>query len=521
MAHPEAPGAEAHVSQARPAGILRLARLFDPVTLDAAKVELMEDYLLLPLLHQTLLDVVDGTNLVVSAATEWSASADKRVYSFRLRPGVRFSNGREVVAEDYVYALERALDPATVAPMSSYLKGIRGAEAFVGGRSPHLAGASAPTKDLLRVELEHPDPTFGFVVSMPLMAAVPREEVIRLGPRFSVTPVTTGAYQVGEWRRGHRLRLVPNPHYSGLEPRHFDGVDIMIGGDETTHLMMYERGELDMANITGSGIPLASLRRLQNDPRWRDLIEYRETFNTEFLTLNTEIPPLTHVLVRRAINHAINRDRWMRVATRHATHARGPLPPIMPGADPALEGYDYNPDAARRLLIQSGLPLPLKTTLWHALDEPTRFLAQGVKGDLSGVGIEVELKPVTFAQLVAAVQVRGQVPMATMGWTVSVPDPVDMLGTQLDGRTLSNNPTLNVAFYHNPEVDRILDLAAPEVNPATRSLLYGQAERLVVMDAPWVFLGHRNIYGLRSRRVKGPLMDPLTWYRFDHVWVEE
>jgi ABC-type transport system substrate-binding protein len=512
--------ASASTAAPKTGGTLRLARLFDPVTLDVAQVQLTEDLLLVPLLNQTLLDVRNGTNLVPGTAREWSTSPDKRVYTFRLRPGVCFSNGREAVASDYVFALERILAPATAAAMSSYLKGIRGADEFINGLTNHVAGLLAPSPDTLIIELKSPDPTLGYVL-LSLGVAVPPEEVARLGPRFSTHPVGTGPYVVSEWKRGVRLRLACNPYYHGVEPQHLDGVDIRIGGDETTHLMMFEQGELDLAGITLAGIPLPSLRRLSHDPRWRDLIESEQLFETDFITLNTEVPPLTNVLVRRAINHAINRDKWERVAMHYATHAEGILPRIMPGFNPALKGYEFDPEKARRLLIESGLSLPLHIVLWHGLEEPYRYLAQGVQGDLKAVGIELELKPVTYAQLVSAMEIRREVPMGLTGWNVAIPDAVDMLGQQFDGRTVTNVATWNQAYYQNPEVDQLLDQAAPEIDLRRRFELYQRVEQIIMRDAPLVVLGYVNKFALRQRRLKGPLLEPLWFYRFDRVWIDE
>jgi ABC-type transport system substrate-binding protein len=210
----------------------------------------------------------------------------------------------------------------------------------------------------------------------------------------------------------------------------------------------------------------------------------------------------------------------MRVATHHYAHAEGAIPKLMPGFDGELRGYDYNPGKARRLLRESGLSLPLRVALWHAMSEQQRFCAQGVQEDLKQVGIDVELRAVSLGQLSVAMESRGRVPMALYGWNVSIPDPVDMLGSQFDGRTLTNNPTMNYAFYQNIELDRLLDAAAPEVDLPRRFELYRRAERLIVQDAPWVFLGHLNIYALRQPWLKGPLLEPLYWYRFDRVWIE-
>jgi oligopeptide transport system substrate-binding protein len=297
-------------------------------------------------------------------------------------------------------------------------------------------------------------------------------------------------------------------------------VDLLVGGDETTHLMMFERGELDIANITGAGIPYPSFHRLSLDPQWRGLIERKTAFETDNLILNTEIPPLNNVLVRRAINHALDRDRRMRVAQGYDRHAEGVIPPGMPGYNSALRGYDYDPAQARELLRQSGLELPLHTQLWYPLGEEYRTQAQGFQWDLARVGIAIELKAVSSSEITPALQTRGRVPMALWGWSVVIPDPVDILGTQFDGRAVTNAATMNLSFYNNPAVTQLLDQAAPEVDLAKRYAWYQQAEKIIVSDAPWVFLGHANILALRQSWLKGPLLEPLWEYRFDRVWID-
>jgi ABC-type transport system substrate-binding protein len=192
----------------------------------------------------------------------------------------------------------------------------------------------------------------------------------------------------------------------------------------------------------------------------------------------------------------------------------------MPGFDPNFRGYDFNPEKARELLRQSGLPLPLHSVLWHSLNEPYTFQAQGIQADLKRVGIEADLNPVTGAQLTSAMGIRGRVPIGLTGWNVAIPDPVDMLGQQFDGRTVTNAFTWNQAFYQNAELDRLLDEASPQIDLRRRFELYQQAERLIMKDAPCAVLGYINKYALRQRRLKGPLLEPLWVYRFDRVWLD-
>ena len=498
-------------------GTLRLARLSDPTTLDPLRVSMAEDFCLMPFLHQTLLDVADLTNVVPSTAREWSVSPDKKIYTIRLRPGVKFSNGRDVVAADYIFTLERCLNPASGSFLITYLQGIHGAEDFGKGRTNHVAGLASPTADTLTIELDLPDPTFHYLLCSSAGVAIPAEEVVRLGAKLSLQPVGTGPYVVREWKRGARLRLARNPHYHGIEPQHLDGVEVLIGGDETTHLMMFERGELDVVK----NIPFPSFRRLADNQSWHDRIEFLDRTTTLCLCLNTEVPPFTNILVRRGMNHAVNRDRWLRVAGRQASHAEGVTPKIIPGFDPSLRGYDYNPAKARQLLQESMMSLPLHSTFWHPIDDSSRFIAQGVQADLKAVGIEVELKPVASAQMWDSAGIRGRVPFFLGGYGPLCPDPLETLRECFDQHAISSDQTSNLGFYHNPEVHRLLGAAATEVDVTRRYDLCRRAERIIVDDAPWVFMGFSTSFSLRQKRLKGPLMDPSWDYRYDRVWIEE
>jgi oligopeptide transport system substrate-binding protein len=448
------------------------------------------------------------------AAKGWNVSPDQRVFTIHLRPGLKFSTGRDVVASDYIYALERILNPATGSGNSTPLRDIRGAKDFVSGKTNRLGGVLALSSLSFRVVLENPDPTFPYNLQF---TAMPREEIAGQEEHYSVRPVCTGPYMVEEWIHGARLKLTQNPHYQGPKPQYFDGVELLIGGDESTHLMMFERGELDVSN----GIPRASFHRLSEHPRWRDLIQRIQLFETHCLILNTEITPLDNKLVRRAINHAIDRDRRMEVASGFYTHAEGAIPPIMPGYDPGLRGYSFDPEQARNLLHQTGLPLPLHTQLWHDTSDGSRTLAQGIQWDLKQAGIETELVVRSVNELLTASTIRGKVSMTLTGWFASLPDPRDMLGTHFAGRAFADVEPMNQSFYNNPDVNDVLDRASLEINWQKRFKLYQQAEKMIVADAPWVFLGHGNGFALRQPWIKGQLMDPFWLYRFDRIWFEK
>ena len=501
-------------------GTLRLALPNDPQTLDPALVSLQTDFELTALLFLPLLDVTNGLTLVNYSATEWRSSPDARIYTFHLRPEIRFSNGRPVVASDYAYALERIVDPQLASPGCFYITGIRRATGLTANPTKRLAGVRCEGSHTLVVELDQPDPTFPYLMANVFGMAVPPEEVRRLGSRYGLRPVGTGPYQVEEWIRGVRLVFKPNPHYCGPKRRRFDRIEIMIGGDEATHLMMFERGALDIASISGIGIPMPDQRRLMQDPRWSPFIERSWMLSADFVALNTEMPPLDNVKIRQAINYAVNKPRRLHIANGRFTPANGIIPPGMPGFNTNLVGYPYNPTRARELLTESGVSLPIRLSFWHPTSQEVMTLAQGIQADLKAVGIETELKAVTAGAMYNASSIRKNVQMGLANWIALLPDPKDMLGMQFDGRTLTSTPGANMAWYTNSVVDQLLDKAAISVNLMERFTLYQKIEEIVVGDAPFLFLGHRKYFALRQPWLKGSLIEPLWLYRLDRVWIE-
>lgn len=489
---------------------LRIAYAQDAKTLDPALMVEADNYELLPLLFTPLLDSSDATRILPSGVRDWSHSPDWRVFTFHLRPELRFANGRRVVAADYAFALDRIANPETGSMSLDYLKGIRGAADVRDGKTKHLAGVSAPDPDTLVVELAASDVTFPFVMSV---QALPREALEPSPADFAVRPIGTGPYQVAEWRRGHRMILVPNPCYGGAEPRHFERIEILFGLDEATQMMMFERGDLDAVRL-----PFSQLQRTRQEPWLAERSTSISMLSSRFLVMNTEIPPLDDVRVRQAISHAIDRHRRMLVKTGWCEPANGMIPAAMPGHDPGLTGLPYAPGTARVLLAQAGVKLPLALALWY--NPANAVLAQGIAADLDQVGIHLELKPVAQAQLDEATAHRGEVPLSLNGWTTSLPDPKDMLATQFDGRQIGDESWLNVAFYQNPEVNRLLDEAAATTDLPLRYARYQHIEQIVVQDAPYVFLGHPRMFALRQTSVKGPLLDPGTGFRWDRVWME-
>jgi len=500
----------------RRGGTLHLLMASDWRNLDPAIAYDSESTPLDKLLFRGLLDYGDGNDVVPSQASDWNVSADGKTYRFHLRPGVKFSHGREVEAADYVFSLERILDPKTGSPGQSLYLDIVGAPEFAAGKTPHVAGLLAPDRGTLVIELSRPCYIFRYLMTLGFAAALPREVVVRHGKDFQYHMEGSGPYRVAEWRRGARWRFERNPHYAGTDGW-FDAVEIMIGGDAMLAAMMVERGEIDVCRAGA-----ATRIRFQRDPRLRSWLHAVTPCNTCYLFLNTEMKPFDDARVLRAMNHAVDRRRLEKLMAGDAVGAEGVVPESMPWSNPGRPRYAFDPERARALLREAEMPDGFKTEMWYTmgrgLDER---LAQGLQQDLRNVGITVELKPTAFAAYFDKAQTRRQVPCGLFGWYQDYPDPSTFLDTLLNGDRITEENCNNQAFYNNPEVNRRLNEASRIVDGDRRLQLFREAEDLAIRDAPWVTLYSDRLTVICHPRLRGDVPHPVWGWRYENMWLAE
>ena len=507
--------AAAPSDQPKRGGTLHLWEPTDLRTLDPAIAYDTASEPVVRLLFRGLLEYDDGVNLVLGQAQDWNISPDGKTYTFHLRPGIKFSNGREVEAADYVYTLQRILDPATDSPGQGFFTDIAGAQKFVDGKATNVTGLIAPDKHTLIVQLEQPLFTFRYSLAMTFADVVPRDIAGRYGKDFQYHLVGTGPYSLVEWRRGVRWRLARNSYYIGPDG-YVDAVDIMVGGDSTTATMMLERNELDTVQAT----PPDAVR-FERDPKLRSWLVPVSTANTDYIFMNTEIPPFDNVLVRRAVNYAINKARLTRLTGDFAIVAHGIVPPAMSWTNATLTQYAYDPDQARALLRQAGFTNGLKTKFSFMGDSPTfPRLAQDIQQDLSQVGIDAEMDPINSAAFEVAAGERHKLAFGVWGWFQDYPDPSDFLDVLFNGRYIIESDCNNTAFYNHTNVNQLLDQANASLDAGERTRLYRQAEDLIMRDAPWVPLMHEVLPMVYNPRVHGTQPHPVWLYRYEWMWLD-
>jgi len=498
---------------APPGPYLRLAERDDVPTLDPARGYDTVSWQFEAMLFNTLVDYDADGNLQGELATAWDVSDDHLTYTFHLRRDVRFTNGRPLVADDIRYSIERTLNPATRSQGAEFFRGIRGAEQCTAAPC-RLAGIEILDPYTVRFRLRQFDPLFLHKLAMPFAAAVPAEEVERWGEDFARHPVGSGPFVLSEWAPGQRLQLQRNPDYFVPGVPRLAGVVRLVGVSDDLAWLKYDAGQLDVV----ASIPPAEFARLVRTPRYQPLLRHETTMRTQYIGMNCRLQPFTDRRVRQAMNFAVNKVKLLRLINNRGTVAKGFVPPNMPGANPDLPGYPFDPGHAQRLLTEAGYPNGFTTMLWVRSADDTLRLAQSIQQDLADVHVAVRIKPIAWGPFLEAVRSPDLVPMFLLGWEADFPDPSNFLEVLLHSKYIgSNNDTL----YSNPEVDALLDEAAETVDTERRLQLLRTVELRAIEDAPWVFLYHPVSYEIVQPRVRDFRLHPLRPARFDHVWLAD
>ena len=284
-----------------PAGkVYRTYLSADPTTLDPALSNDAGSGELCALLYNGLVRFDHHTTILPDIAERWEISLDSRTYTFYLRPGVRFTNGREVTAGDFKYSFERVLDPATRSSRGWVFEPIAGAREFGSGASDQVAGIRVLDELTLEITLAEPFAPFLGFLAMPAALVVPREEIEHRGEDFSEHPVGTGPWILEEWVHDDHLLLQANEEYFETRPK-LDRVHYRIIPETMTVTAEFEAGNLEWMSI-----PSAEFQRWTSDPEWKPYLRSQLKLQDTYIGINNQKPPFDDIRVRQALNYAVD-----------------------------------------------------------------------------------------------------------------------------------------------------------------------------------------------------------------------
>lgn len=485
----------------------------DSVGLDPALENDGESFKVCDNIYETLVTYAPGsTELRPLLAHSWEVSADQRSWTFHLRTGIIFHDGTPFNARAMLFSLGRQYYPDhpyhNVEGTYKYWKDT--------GLDELVAGMEAPDDSTFIVRLREPSAPFLSNLAMNFAAAVSPAAVRRHGDSFFKNPVGTGPFRFVEWRRDERLILERNDSYWGKAP----ALDRLIF--KPVHEAAVRFLELRQGAIQGlDNVSPEHVDEIREDPELQLLTQ--PGLNIGYLAMNMDRPPFDDLRVRRAVNHAIDKDALVENLYRGlAVAAAGPVPPTMWGYNDSLKPYSHNRALARELLHQAGFPEGFSTELW-AMPMPRPYMpqpgkiAQAIQSDLAAVGIRARIVQWEWGTYLDKV-FNGDHAMALLGWTSDSGDPDNILYVLLD-KQAAIKPAQNIAFYRSEALHKLLVEARRTMDHDRRVRLYRQAQAIVHQDAPWVPLVHATQTVAFRRHVKGFRLHPtgIKWFGPVHL----
>ncbi len=498
-------------------GMYRRPLSDNPASLDPALTSDVYANTVVNQIYDGLLQFGNQLNVLPAIAEFWEASLDGLTWTFHLRKNVKFHHGREVTAQDFVYSFTRILNPAVQSPVAELFQYIPGTEDFRAGKAAQVKGLKALDRFTLQITLKEPYAPFLSILAMANAKVVPQEEVERWGEQFGQHPVGSGPFQFVQWEPNKEIVLQAFDHY--YEGRPFlDQVVFKIGKQEQENFMQFLHGNLEETHV-----PSSRIEEVRTDPPYHPYVHIRKpVLHLLYIGFNTRKEPFTNRKVRQAFNYAVNKEFIVREIRKDGSLvADGILPPV-PGYDPDIEGYYYNPQRARQLLAEAGYPdgkgLPVIDLWTSSKEETTQKELETYKEDLAQIGVKIEVHYAKNWPAFKEILEEGKASMFRLAWYADIPDPDNFFFPLLFSQSKTNR-----TFYQNPQVDRLLQEARQERDFLQRLHIYRSLEKLAMEDAPWISQHHKVFESLYQPYVRGIEVNSLgTHYiLMKNIWLKK
>lgn len=465
--------------------VYRLPLHANPGSLDPAKIVDVYSEAVVSRIFSTLVRHDNSLKIRGDLAEQWESSADGKTYTFRLREGVRFHNGRLVTAEDVKYSLKRLLDPAVKSQRSWVMMPVLGAREFYNGSATDVSGIEILGEREIRITLAEPLVPFLSFLATPYASVVPREVVEQKGAAFEREPVGSGPFKFMLWIDNSIIELERfNGYYEG--PAKLERLRFVIVPDASVAYEKFLAGELEHAVVPPER--LDSARAEKDDFR----ILSACTLQTMYIGIRCGSEPYgTNADLRRALNAAVDRKFIAeKIACGSFLPAKGPIPPGIAGFSESEPGCAYDPAAAAKFLEAAGYPngkgLP-EETLYFRNDNQVSRIAQSIEQDFKAAGIPVKLRSLDWGALKAAIE-SGQAKLFLLSWVGDYADADNFLFTIFHSAQAGSAG--NRARFSSPEFDAAAAAERRETDPSARTVFFRTAENIVIRECPWVFLFH-------------------------------
>lgn len=484
----------------------------DPTSLDPPHVQESEGYRVAVMIFDGLVDY-DPKTLEVKPelAESWEVSDDLKVWTFKIRKGVKFHNGREVKAEDFKKCWERACAKDTASEVAYILAPIKGYDEMQEGKAKELSGVKVIDDYTLEVTLKYPFGEFLKTLGHPVASVYPVEEAEKAIKEKKVweTPIGTGPFRFVSWKHKQEVVLERNPDYWGKEP-YLDKIRFRIFTDENTAFLEYKAGKLHDAMI-----PTGQYKATKADPKLGPQVVTGPELAVYYYGFNMEKGIFARDKnLRLAIIYATNKQAIIdTVMEGLPVPATGIVPRGVPGFKPDQVEWTYDIDKAKEFWAKSSKPSEI--TLTYNTSEGHQKIAEAAQAGYKEAGINVKLVNIEWGTYLDRLS-KGEIPFYRLGWIADYPSMDNFLYPLFHSSEKGNN---NFCFYENKEVDKMLEDARKETDAEKRYERYAEVEKKILEDAPLV-----PIYFYTFARTVQPEVKNYNWnamglVNFGEIWL--
>ncbi len=481
----------------KPGGTLVVGKTTEATNLDTVENSVSR-FRVTALLYDNLVDIDKDLKIRPMLAESWS-NPDSTTYFFKLRKGVKFHNGREMTADDVKYTVERIQNHPTALQKQDMLS---------------IKEMVVMDPGTIKMSLKAPNAGFLAAVGGVNVGIVAKEVVEKNGDLKKVE-AGTGPYVLESWAVEQQMKMKKFPDYWDKSQGFLDSITFQIVPDEANIVAGLRAGTIQFALLEDN-------KNYEVLSKEKSLAANRgPRLGMDFVNINAKQPPLDNVKVRQALSYAVDRKAVLQAAAFGLGQLTGPLPPVYGdwALSPAELDKYYTRDVAKskQLLAESGVPQPIKLSLWVLPTFPTMVSgSQVVAANLKEAGVEITLENHEYANWIKRIQTPNFEHQLTMNLTTGYVDPDSYLYFRY--HTDSNN----INYMKDKEVDQLLQRGRETLDPEKRREIYLQLQRLLLEKVPQINLFSAEQINVMAVEVKGFVAIPnATYHPLRRVWLEK
>lgn len=477
-----------------------------------------------PLYNRLVEFKLGTTELEPSLAEKWEVSADGKTYTFHLRQGVKwqsskdFKPSRDLNADDVLFSFQRQLDPN-----HAYHKVSGGSYEYFQsmGMSELISKIEKVDDHTVRFELTRPEAPFLADLGMgfaSILSAEYADKMMKAGTpeKVDLNPIGTGPFQLLQYQKDSRILYKAFEGYWGAKPN-VDRLVFSITPDAAVRYAKLQKNECQVMPYPNP----ADIARMKQD-KTINLME-QPGLNVGYLSFNVEKKPLDNVKVRQALTMAVNKQAIIEAVYQGAGQpAKNLIPPTMWSYNDEVKDYAYDPEKAKALLKEAGLPEGFAIDLWampvqRPYNPNARRMAEMIQSDWAKIGVKANIVSYEWGEYLKRAK-AGEHQAVMMGWGGDNGDPDNFFAT-LFSCAAAKDGTNYSRWCYKPFED-LIQSARSEANHEKRVALYKQAQVVMNEQVPALIIAHSTVYIPVRKEVKNYVVDPLSLHHFDKVSLD-